>query len=321
MIGGKTEGEWLELMKQEQSGKTVATAGTSSVLTAMMQANSEQATADAMSLQPKTPTPTVAAATTAAAGKPDPMAALTQAKPTAADPMNLQPKTPTPTVAASTVAASGKPDPMAALTQAKPTAAPTTPTPSTAPPRTEQQQANDALKQRLKEQKAIKEGTVAPKIVPPKPAGISDTEKIAAAQKRGISESGLEKMKAGLKSKAEAEGSGVDFRLQRKIEEHQKKKMKAEKVQMKHDGKMMRVEKEEVKVGMPSADSSFLEDAISQIKNIKTEKYGRVLADVYFGDINLSKWMIDHRYAVSYSGGTKTPPNSWLKFQETGALE
>ena len=186
-----------------------------------------------------------------AAGKPDPMAALTQAKPVA-----------------------GKADPMAALTQAKPTTAPTTPTPPPIPTSTVgkvDKQANDALKQRLLEQKAIKEGTVAPKIAPPKPAGISDTEKIAAAQKRGISESGLEKMKAGLKSKAEAEGSGVDFRLQRKIEEHQKKKMKAEKVQMKHDGKMMRVEKEEVKVGMPSADSSFLEDAISQIKNIKTE--------------------------------------------------
>jgi hypothetical protein len=179
------------------------------------------------------------------------MAALTQAKPTA-----------------------GKADPMAALTQAKPTTAPTTPTPPPIPASTVgkvDKQANDALKQRLLEQKSIREGTTAPKIAPPKPAGISDTEKIAAAQKRGISESGLEKMKAGLKSKAEAEGSGVDFRLQRKIEEHQKKKMKAEKVQMKHDGKMMRVEKEEVKVGMPAADSSFLEDAISQIKNIKTE--------------------------------------------------
>jgi plasmid maintenance system antidote protein VapI len=186
-----------------------------------------------------------------ASGKPDPMAALTQAKPTA-----------------------GKADPMAALTQAKPTTAPTTPTPPPIPASTVgkvDKQANDALKQRLLEQKSIREGTTAPKIAPPKPAGISDTEKIAAAQKRGISESGLEKMKAGLKSKAEAEGSGVDFRLQRKIEEHQKKKMKAEKVQMKHDGKMMRVEKEEVKVGMPAADSSFLEDAISQIKNIKTE--------------------------------------------------
>ena len=95
MIGGKTEGEWLELMKQEQSGKTVATAGTSSVLTAMMQANSEQAKADAMSLQTKadamilqskTPTPTVAASATAATEKPDAMASLAQAKP-AVDPM------------------------------------------------------------------------------------------------------------------------------------------------------------------------------------------------------------------------------------------
>ena len=166
-------------------------------------------------------------------------------------------KTPAPT--------SGKADPMAALTNPTPIAVPST--------GKIDKQANDALKQKLLEQKSIREGTTAPKIIPPKPAGISDAEKIAAAQKRGISESGLEKMKAGLeaKSKSEKEGGSGDFRLQRKIEEHQKKKMKAEKIQIKHDGKMMKVEKEEVKVGMPSADSSFLEDAISQIKNIKTE--------------------------------------------------
>ena len=161
--------------------------------------------------------------------------------------------------------ASGKADPMAALTNPTPTAVPST--------GKIDKQANDALKQKLLEQKSIREGTTAPKIIPPKPAGISDAEKIAAAQKRGISGSGLEKMKAGLeaKSKSETEGGSGDFRLQRKIEEHQKKKMKAEKFQMKHDGKMMKVEKEEVKVGMPSADSSFLQDAISQIKGIKTE--------------------------------------------------
>jgi endonuclease YncB( thermonuclease family) len=41
------------------------------------------------------------------------------------------------------------------------------------------------------------------------------------------------------------------------------------------------------------------------IKNVKTEKYGRLLADVYLGDIHLNKWMLDNNYAVPYNGGRK----------------
>lgn len=42
------------------------------------------------------------------------------------------------------------------------------------------------------------------------------------------------------------------------------------------------------------------------LKNLKTEKYGRVLADVYLGDLHVNQWLIDNKYAVQYSGGTKT---------------
>lgn len=58
------------------------------------------------------------------------------------------------------------------------------------------------------------------------------------------------------------------------------------------------------------------------LQNIQSEKYGRILADVYLGNVlnatHVNQWMIDNRYAVSYEGKTKTPPNSWLKYQETG---
>lgn len=40
-------------------------------------------------------------------------------------------------------------------------------------------------------------------------------------------------------------------------------------------------------------------------KNVSTEKYGRVLADVYFEDIHINAWMLEHKYAVPYFGGTK----------------
>ena len=47
------------------------------------------------------------------------------------------------------------------------------------------------------------------------------------------------------------------------------------------------------------------------LKNVTTEKYGRILADVYIGDINVSEWMIQRGYAVKYDGGTKLRPDEW----------
>jgi endonuclease YncB( thermonuclease family) len=42
------------------------------------------------------------------------------------------------------------------------------------------------------------------------------------------------------------------------------------------------------------------------LKNLKTEKYGRVLADVYLGDLHVNQWLLDNKYAIQYSGGAKT---------------
>ena len=50
------------------------------------------------------------------------------------------------------------------------------------------------------------------------------------------------------------------------------------------------------------------------LKNIQTEKYGRVLADVYIDNINLNEYLITHKYAVKYDGGTKVKPLSWLTY-------
>mgnify|MGYP001258322083 CR=1 FL=1 len=52
------------------------------------------------------------------------------------------------------------------------------------------------------------------------------------------------------------------------------------------------------------------------LKNVTTEKYGRILAEVYLGDIHLNQWMIDQRYAVAYDGGTKKSPKNWVKYHE-----
>jgi len=56
------------------------------------------------------------------------------------------------------------------------------------------------------------------------------------------------------------------------------------------------------------------------LKNVQTEKYGRILADVYLDDLHLNKHMLDRRLAVAYDGGTKLSPNNWLDYHSKGIL-
>jgi micrococcal nuclease len=57
-----------------------------------------------------------------------------------------------------------------------------------------------------------------------------------------------------------------------------------------------------------------------QLKNIKSEKYGRILADVYLDNIFINEWLIENRFAVKYDGGTKNKPKSWKQYKLTGEL-
>jgi endonuclease YncB( thermonuclease family) len=50
---------------------------------------------------------------------------------------------------------------------------------------------------------------------------------------------------------------------------------------------------------------------IVHLKNTTTEKYGRILADVYCDGIFVNKWMLDNKLAVPYNGGTKIRPDAW----------
>ena len=51
------------------------------------------------------------------------------------------------------------------------------------------------------------------------------------------------------------------------------------------------------------------------LKDIKYDKYGRLLADVYYKGKNMNQWMLDNRFGVPYDGGTKQIPSSWLDYQ------
>jgi endonuclease YncB( thermonuclease family) len=66
--------------------------------------------------------------------------------------------------------------------------------------------------------------------------------------------------------------------------------------------------------------SNLLLNKVIRLDNIQSEKYGRILADVYIGDIHVNELLIKERYAVKYDGGTKKKPSSWTKYRMTGEL-
>ena len=42
------------------------------------------------------------------------------------------------------------------------------------------------------------------------------------------------------------------------------------------------------------------------LKDVKKEKYGRLLANIYFNNTNVNEWMLTNNYAIPYDGGKKT---------------
>ncbi len=66
--------------------------------------------------------------------------------------------------------------------------------------------------------------------------------------------------------------------------------------------------------------SNLILNKVVTLKNVQTEKYGRILADVYIGDLQLNKHMIEKRLAVSYDGGTKISPSNWMNYYAKGEL-
>lgn len=65
-------------------------------------------------------------------------------------------------------------------------------------------------------------------------------------------------------------------------------------------------------VNAREALSGRILNKIVQLKNTSTEKYGRLLADVYLGETNMNEWMLANKYAVPYDGGTKHRPDEWI---------
>ena len=63
--------------------------------------------------------------------------------------------------------------------------------------------------------------------------------------------------------------------------------------------------------------SDLLMGETVQFKNVSMEKYGRLLADVYYKDKSVNQWLLDNHLAITYDGGTKQPPDNWMEYYNT----
>lgn len=52
------------------------------------------------------------------------------------------------------------------------------------------------------------------------------------------------------------------------------------------------------------------------LKNVGYDKYGRVLADVFVGEVNVTDSLLAQNLAVPYDGGTKLAPPDWIEFHD-----
>ena len=58
--------------------------------------------------------------------------------------------------------------------------------------------------------------------------------------------------------------------------------------------------------------SAVIMNKIVVLKNVTTEKYGRLLAEVYVDEtFCVNEYMITNKFAVKYDGGTKERPDDW----------
>ena len=53
-----------------------------------------------------------------------------------------------------------------------------------------------------------------------------------------------------------------------------------------------------------------------ELKNTGMDKYGRLLADVYYNKKSVNNWLLTNHLAVSYDGKTKQVPDNWMEYYQ-----
>ena len=78
-------------------------------------------------------------------------------------------------------------------------------------------------------------------------------------------------------------------------------------------------EKECAKLAQVFLSEQLLQKRV-ELRNVTTEKYGRLLADVYLDGVCLNQLMIKKRLAVAYNGKTKVSPKNWIDYYYNGII-
>jgi micrococcal nuclease len=78
-------------------------------------------------------------------------------------------------------------------------------------------------------------------------------------------------------------------------------------------------EKECAKLAQLFLSEQLLQKRV-ELRNVTTEKYGRLLADVYLDGVCLNQLMIKKRLAVAYNGKTKVSPKNWTDYYYNGII-
>lgn len=66
---------------------------------------------------------------------------------------------------------------------------------------------------------------------------------------------------------------------------------------------------------------NIVDGKIIELKNVGIDKYGRLLANVYYNDRHLNQELLDKHLAVEYDGGTKHIPANWVKYYAEANLK
>ena len=78
-------------------------------------------------------------------------------------------------------------------------------------------------------------------------------------------------------------------------------------------------EKECAKLAQLFLSEQLLQKRV-ELRNVTTEKYGRLLADVYLDGVCLNDLMCKKRLAVAYNGKTKVSPKNWIDYYYNGII-
>ncbi len=69
--------------------------------------------------------------------------------------------------------------------------------------------------------------------------------------------------------------------------------------------KTKNVGEKELGIKAKNALSELILNKVVKLENVKYDKYGRILCNVFLDNVNISEWLVSNKHAVVYNGGTK----------------